>query len=335
MRRVPTILVALSAAAALVVLALPASAADHRSFSVEPTSVRAGQEVTASGRGCDRRALVRIYLDGIQIDTDRANRRGRFSEDVRIPNSTDPGEHRMRARCSGHSLGSVKIRVRGGTTFTVGSDTVQAGKSVRVSGTGCRPGSFVTIRLDRRLIGTIHANSEGRFSRRVVIPRTTRTGRYIISARCGNRFVGSESIRVTPAYPAPTTLVTTDRTAVAAGQKVTVSGTDCPTGQPMASLDGQPINLNVDYTTKGKGFTGTAAIPATAAPGKHRLSAGCDAGSAGTTELNVLDPDASDSAADRQAFGSQGSSDLAMWAGLFAGLALLVASVAVTRRRRS
>jgi hypothetical protein len=334
MRRVPTILVALSVAATLVVLALPASAAESRSFNVQPRTVSRGQDVVTSGRGCRSRALVRIYLDGVQIDTDRANRRGRFVERVHIPSSISRGEHRMSARCRSRRLGSVKIVVRG-ARFSVDPTVVPAGRSVRVSGSGCRPGSLVVIRLDGRRIGTIHANDEGRFSRRVVIPRRTSEGRHVVSARCGRLFVGARSIRVGPPYPASATLVTTNRTAVPAGQAVTVSGTDCPTGQPMASLDGQPINLNVDYNTKGKGFTGTAAIPASAVPGKHELSAGCDAGSSGTTELHVLDPETSESAADRQPVGSQRSSDLVMWTGLFAGLALLVASATITRRRRS
>jgi hypothetical protein len=335
MRRLSGALVAISAAAALVVLAVPASAAESRSFSVTPRTVSPGQEVLASGRGCRSRALVRFFLDGNRLDTDTANRRGRFVERVLIPSETPGGRHRLSARCSGRHLGSVQIVVRD-TRFTVAPTTVEAGRSVRVSGRGCRPGSLVVIRLDGRRIGTIHANDEGRFSRRVVIPRRTSVGRHVVSATCGRLFVGARSIRVTPPpYPTTADLVTTDRTAIPAGQVVTVSGADCPTGQPTAALDGQPINLNVDHTAKGKGFTGTAAIPTSAVPGKHELSAGCDAGSSGTTELHVLDPETSESAADRQPVGSQRSSDLVMWAGLFAGLALLVASARITRSRRS
>jgi hypothetical protein len=76
-------------------------------------------------------------------------------------------------------------------------------------------------------------------------------------------------------------------------------------------------------------------VPRGTAPGKHQLYAGCDAGSAGTTELNVLDPDSTDTAAETRPFAPQPSSELAMWAGLFAGLSLLVASVVLTTRRRS
>ena len=73
-------------------------------------------------------------------------------------------------------------------------------------------------------------------------------------------------------------------------------------------------------------------IPATATPGGHTLWAGCDAGSAGTTELQVLE--GSQPAAARMQFGAQPPSGLALWLGLFSGVAVLVASVAVTTRRR-
>jgi hypothetical protein len=335
MRRVSTALVALTAAATLGLLAGPASAApDDRSFNVSPKTVRAGQQVKAFGKGCNRNAFVRIYLDGIQIETDRADRRGRFVDWVEIPNSADEGQHRMRASCSGRGLGSVKINVLR-SRFRVSPRRVEQGDTVTVSGSGCRPGSYVTIKLDGRTIGDDRASRQGKFIEAVQIPLRTRVGRHVISARCGGRFVGSQSIQVLRVYPAPLDLLTTDRTAVPAGQAVTVSGTDCPTGQPLASLDGQQVNLNVDYTAKSKGFTATVTVPSSAIPGKHKLTAGCDAGSAGTTELHVLDPATTESAAARQAFGPQPTSNLAMWAGLFAGIALLVASLGVTRRRRS
>jgi hypothetical protein len=132
-------------------------------------------------------------------------------------------------------------------------------------------------------------------------------------------------------YPGQESLLTTDRTAVPAGQTVTISGTKCPTGKPEATLDGQRVKLAV-RNTSGKGFTATATIPATATLGKHTLSAGCEAGSAGTTVLHVSE--AAEPAAARLVFGTQPPSDLALWAGLFSGVAVLVASIGITARRR-
>jgi hypothetical protein len=152
-----------------------------------------------------------------------------------------------------------------------------------------------------------------------------------VSARCHAKFVGSQLIDVTPSYPSQESLLTTDRTAVPAGQAVTISGTKCPTGKPAASLDGQNISLAV-RSTQGKGFTATATIPATATPGKHTLWAGCDAGSEGTTQLQVTE--AAEPAAAKLVFGTQPPSDLALWAALFSGIAVLVASIGISTRRR-
>ncbi len=336
MRRVSAAIVALTAAA-LVLTATPALARrESRSFNVNPKTVRAGQEVKVFGQGCDRgkRAFVRIYLDGIQIDDDRADRKGRFVDFVEIPHSTDPGKHRMRASCSGHGLGSAKITVLR-SRFNVTPRKVMQGGFITVSGSGCKPGSLVVIKLDNRAIGRTRADVDGDFEVSVRIPQKTRVGRHTVSARCHGRFVGSKKIKVIEAYPAPEDMVTVSRNSVPAGQAVTINGTDCPDKTPSASLDGQPVALTVDKAANGKGFTATAAIPRETAPGKHSLSAACEAGSAGITELNVLDPETTESAVERQPLDTQTGSNLAIWAGLVAGIALLLASVTVGRRRRS
>jgi hypothetical protein len=288
MRRVPAVLVALATAASLVVLALPASAAGSRSFNAAPRTVRAGQQIKVWGKGCRSRAVVHIYLNGIEIDDDRADRRGRFVDYVEIPSSVDPGQHRMKAGCNGHGLGSVKITVLR-SRFNVAPRTVAPGGTITVTGSGCKPGSYVTIKLDGELIGDGRANRRGKFRTTVEIPDDTSEDVHRVSARCHGRFVGSQLIEVVEPYPAPESLLTVDRTAVPAGQAVTVGGSKCPTGHPMASLDGQPVNLHVNRGATGKGFTATATIPSTVAPGRHTLWAGCDAGSVGTTELHVLD----------------------------------------------
>jgi hypothetical protein len=330
MRRLPAAVAALTAAAALVLLALPASAAGTRTFKVDPDTVRAGQQVKVYGKGCRSQAYVRIYLDGVEIDNDRADRAGVFVDYVEIPNSADPGVHRMKAGCNGYRLGSASITVRA-SRFNVQPRRVEPGDTITVSGSGCKPGSYVTIKLNSRLIGDDRVNSKGRFVDTVPIPSNTDDGVYQVSARCHGRFVGKQLVEVDDNYPTTQSLLTTDRTAVPAGQAVTVSGTSCPTGQPTASLDGQPIDLNVGRGN-GEGFTATATIPASATPGTHTLQAGCDAGSAGATALHVME--AAEPAAARLVFGSQPPTDLAMWAGLFSGIAVLVASVGLTTRRR-
>jgi hypothetical protein len=331
MRRLPAVIAAI-AATTLVLLATPVSAAPtRRSFDVSPELVRAGQEVKTFGTGCDSQAFVRIYLNGIEVATDRADRLGRFVEYVEIPTSADLGENTMKAGCSGRGLGSDTFTVRR-SRFNVSPRTLEAGDEMTTSGSLCTAGSLVSVKVDGRLIGYANADSGGRFRKTKVLSGSTEQGRHEVSARCGGLFVGGMSIRVIEDYPSSTsTLLTTDRSSVPAGQTVTLRGGDCPTGQPTASLDGQKLALASSRSAKG--FTATATIPGDTAPGRHQLWAGCDAGSASTTELDVLDPATVAPAAAKQAFGPRQDASTAMTFGLLAGVALLAASVAVARRR--
>lgn len=288
MRRLPAALVALAAAVNLVVLAVPASAAGRRSLHADPKTVRAGQQLKVFGEGCRSRAFVHIYLNGIEIDDDRADRKGRFVDYVEIPGSVDPGEHKLKAGCNGYRVGSVTITVRP-SRFKVQPRTVAPGGTIAVTGSLCKPGSYVTIKLDGKRIGDGNANRRGKFRITVEIPEDTTEGAHRVSARCHGRFVGSQLIEVVEPYPAPLSLLTVDRTAVPAGQAVTLGGSKCPTGHPLASLDGKPVRLRINRGASGKGFTASATIPSTVAPGRHTLWAGCAAGSSGSTELHVLD----------------------------------------------
>jgi hypothetical protein len=333
MRRLPAVLAVLLAAA-LVLLAAPAWAAPTpRSFNVTPELVRAGQEVKVYGTGCNSQAFVRIYINGIEIATDRADRLGRFKAFIEIPTTADLGKHRFKASCSGRGVGWDDIVVRK-SRFNVSPRTLMPGHNFTTSGSLCRAGSLVSVKVDGRTVGYTEAGTTGSFRKTKALSSSTTEGRHVVSSRCGGLFVGAMSVRVTEAYPSSSaTLLTTDRSSVPAGQTVTLSGADCPTGQPTASLDGQKLALAADRSAKGKGFTATATIPGDTTPGRHQLWAGCDAGAAGTTELDVLDPATVENAAATRAFGPSEDAGAAVTFGLMAGVALLAASVAIARRR--
>jgi hypothetical protein len=55
----------------------------------------AGQGVR---QGLRSKALVRIYLSGIEIDDNRADRAGAFNDEVEIPASVDPGQYLMKMK---------------------------------------------------------------------------------------------------------------------------------------------------------------------------------------------------------------------------------------------
>jgi hypothetical protein len=330
MRKLLVALIALTAAAALVGIGLPALAAGPRSFTAHSETVRAGQRIKVSGKGCGSQAFVRFYLNDIEIDDDRADRAGRFVDNVEVPTSMDLGEAELKAGCSGYRVGTVTITVLG-SRFDVEPRRVEAGELVTVSGSRCKPRSYVTVKLNGRLIGDGRATSRGQFRINVRVPSDAEDS-VEVSARCHGKFVGVKIIIIVIIYPTQQSLVSADRTAVPAGQMVTLRGTDCPTGNPTASLDGKLLNLNVDRSATGKGFKATATVPASISPGRHTLWAGCDAGSAGTTQLQVLE--GSEPAAAKMEFGPQPPSGLALWFGLFSGIAVLVASIGITTRRR-
>jgi hypothetical protein len=215
--------------------------------------------------------------------------------------------------------------------FNVSPDVVIAGDKVWAEGAGCKRYSPVVIKLDGSPIKWASADRHGTFDRGIRLPRDLRKGRHLFSAKCGGRHIGSDGIKVKKEYKQHPWGVYSNGSVVEAGKKLRIRGDDCPYGAPTAKLEDTRLQLNV--RRKGKGFTAEATIPRGTAPGNHKFYAGCDGGSYTMSPLSVLDSEESAQDA-RQAFGSQSTNELALGAGLFAGLALLVASVVLTTRRR-
>jgi hypothetical protein len=199
MRKLLVALVALTAAAALVLIGLPALAAGPRSFTAHSKTVRAGQRIKVSGKGCGSQAFVRFYLNDIEIDDDRADRAGQFVDNVEIPTSMDLGEAEVKAGCSGYRVGTATITVLG-SRFDVEPRRVEAGELVTVSGSLCKPRSYVTVKLNGRLIGDGRATGRGQFRIRVRIPSDAEDS-VQVSARCHGKFVGVKIIIIVIIYP--------------------------------------------------------------------------------------------------------------------------------------
>jgi hypothetical protein len=350
MRRMSAALVAITAAIALSALAAPAWASKpaSKSLEVSPTDTKAGQVVKVSGGGCKGITILIFLIDGKEFHRG-ATKSGDWTYQVKLPADLKSGDHDMYAECKGSSHKPARFHVSKGkkhddgdddkdkghkrskTSFNVSPDKVIAGDKVWAEGTGCKKFAPVTIWFDDNIAKRTYADEFGTFDKGVRVPRHTKKGRHVFSAKCGKRFLGSDGVKVKNPYKQDHDGMYTWGSVVKPGHKMRVRGDECPDGHPYASFDGAPLALNV--VSKDKGFTGEATVPSGTAPGKHKFYAGCDAGSSGYTELNVLDPDDADSSTG-QAFGSQPTSDLAMWVGLFAGLALLVASTFITARRR-
>jgi hypothetical protein len=216
-------------------------------------------------------------------------------------------------------------------SFDVSSDVAIAGDKVWAEGSGCKPHSLVVIKLDGWPIRWTHADRHGTFDKGIRLPRDIRRGRHLFSAKCGGRHIGSDGIKVKNPYKQYPWGIHSNGSVVQAGQRLRIRGDECPYGAPTAKLNDVRLHMNVHRSHKG--FTAEATIPRGTAPGRYRFSAGCDGGSHTMSPLSVLDPE--DNAQDaRQAFGAQPTNELALGAGLFTGLALFVASVVLTTRRR-
>jgi hypothetical protein len=327
-------LLILGCVASLMVTA-PARASERDPLVVTDTTVRGGGKVTAYGWDCPSRANVQLHLDERLIEEVLADKKGRFAANLTIEAKTRSGKHRLRARCGKKVLsGRALYVVRSG--ISVYPRLVLPGARMTVVGEGCPQGSKANVRIDGTLVDTILVGSSGRFNSTLTVSAQAQRGHsLVVTAQCGNRFVGSTLARVMKPFPLyERDLVLISRTAVPAGQAVGLSFEDCPDLAPTALLDGKRMALTLDRTDRGDGFVARAVIPRKTVPGRYQLSAGCDVEAFGNTEIQVLDPASPEAVTSRNAFGVRTGSDLAIWAGALVGVALLVASIGINWRGR-
>jgi hypothetical protein len=188
-------------------------------------------------------------------------------------------------------------------SLMVTDTTVRAGNRVTVYGWGCPDRAMVQPQLDGRPIQEVLAGKDGRFSTTLTVPPQAKHGQsLVVTAQC---------------------------------ESVTLSFQDCPDQAPTALLDGKRMTLTLDRADRGNGFIARAVIPRKTVSGRYQLSAGCDVDAFGDTEIQVLDPASPEAVTTRNAFGVRTGSDLAIWVGAFAGMALLVASIGSNWRGRA
>lgn len=84
----------------------------------------------------------------------------------------------------------------GDGALTLDKDHVQPGDPLTATGTGCDPGSPVTLSSLGESVGAATADGTGRFSTRVEFT-TVQPGRHVIRADCGIVLVGSVDVAVT------------------------------------------------------------------------------------------------------------------------------------------
>jgi hypothetical protein len=352
MRRLSAALVALTAAVALSALSAPAWAAPpkakpkpkvakvkERPLVVSPSQVHSGQSVKVSGGGCQGASALEFGVDGQGFHR-RTAKGGDWSYEVELPDGLRYGDHHMTAQCKGVKHTPARFHLsrerRSKGSFSVSPDVVIAGDKVWVDGNGCKKRTAVAITLNGKPIKWLVSDRYGSFDKKVRIPKWAKRGRNVVSAFCG-RHLGYDVIKVKNPYRQHHDGVHFNKNKVRPGHGFQVDGDDCPDGKPYGHFNGKPVKMN--SSRKGKGFTANAEIPKGTPAGIHKFRAGCEGGSRGETNLYVEDEEDEDGYSwDEQnasrAFGPQRSSDLAMWAGLLVGIALLVASTVITTRRR-
>lgn len=334
MGRTPTASLAAIVGIGLLLIAAPVAAGAEASLILTSRTVRAGKTITAYGWGCPARSKIRINLDNLPLSQTTTQRDGRFVADITIPGAVASGRHRLSAQCDSRVIHRSEIYVfRFGISVT--PRRVQPGTPITVKGRGCLSGMPVAIHLANALLATAAPNGRGLFDVTRPIPGHTKLDQpHIVSASCGGRLVGASL--VVPgenAIPPKISLLTMSRTVVAAGQTVSVTQDDCSDLAPVIMLDNKPLPLLLDRNAPGTTLTASVRIPRDTLPGRYRLSANCDGGRRGTTELSILDPVETASIGARRPFGPTSSSDLAIWGGLVSGVAVLLTSLGIARRR--
>ncbi|MEU6152880.1 hypothetical protein ABZ816_23070 [Actinosynnema sp. NPDC047251] len=84
----------------------------------------------------------------------------------------------------------------GDGALTLDKDNIQPGDPLTATGTGCQPGSEVTLSSLGEDVGTARADRTGTFSTRVEFA-TIQPGRHVIRADCGIILVGSVDVALT------------------------------------------------------------------------------------------------------------------------------------------
>ena len=100
-------------------------------FTIDDTTVVAGQTVGVSGTGCAAGADVTFTIGGTEVGSTTADSDGNYSGSVTIPN-LDPGEYTINATCGSAVLG-ITITVgsgAGGTGSTTGGGLARTGSDL-------------------------------------------------------------------------------------------------------------------------------------------------------------------------------------------------------------
>lgn len=173
----------------------------------------------------------------------------------------------------------------------LGPSTVQAGRPALVKGTGCQPGTLVSLRLDNADVLAVKAGQGGAFVAEPPIPADTALGRHVLTATCrrgDTDLVLDATITVVAFKPDPLPPPPGISTPGAAhpGGLFGAKGWGCAPGSPVTfTLDGRGVgSVNADNTG---GIYANLPVPPDTQPGARTVTATCKAPNG--NELKLID----------------------------------------------
>ncbi|WP_053080049.1 lamin tail domain-containing protein, partial [Nostocoides japonicum] len=171
-------------------------------------------------------------------------------------------------------------------TLTLDPRTVRQGGTSTATLTGWDPGTELTIRLDRKVLGTVTTDDHGSATYAVPVAWATRTGTRTVTASAADGVSASARLTVTAAIKVGHVQVSPGRQHAGLQVKVTLRGW-AKQVRVRISLDGGATLANPRTDAHGKA-SAIIRIPRTATVGVHQVLAQVSDGGSASDTLTVL-----------------------------------------------
>jgi hypothetical protein len=159
-----------------------------RFFTVTPeirlnaTSGRSGSQITVSGAGFKASSSISIYFDAASVATITTSAAGAFAATTITVPQTSAGAHSIFGRDSLGDSPEIVFSTQD-PAISISRTTGHVGEEIRVSGSGFKASTSVTILFDTTTVGTITADTAGKFANISVIIPSAAPGKHTISAK--------------------------------------------------------------------------------------------------------------------------------------------------------
>jgi len=189
-------------------------------LNVSPASGAVGTMVTVAGEnfGSYKGDDIFIFFEDEEITVSPITvpQTGSFSFDFNIPDSAEPGRHRIEARSELGSTLAISLFTVLEVEIRLDTKTGVVGTAVTINGEGFYVNKVVTFYYDNRMLGTEAATATGEFSYDFTVPDST-AGEHTIVAKNAEGNSAEAEFEVVPS-------ITLNPTSGAVGNILIVSG---------------------------------------------------------------------------------------------------------------